>query len=256
MLPKLISIGDFFIPTYGLLVTIGFLAGLWLTTRLARRAGRDPDIIVNLAVYCALAGILGAKLLMFVQDFDFYRRNPGEILSFATLRAGGIFFGGLVGALGVAWWFLRRNKLPALPTADLFAPGIALGHAIGRLGCFAAGCCWGLECDRPWAVTFKNPDANNMFGTPLWVPLHPTQLYEAAAEAVIAAVLLRRWLKPHKPGAIIGLYLLLYSSARFAVEFFRAHDAPNPFAGPLSASQWIALALAGLGLWILRKKGS
>jgi phosphatidylglycerol:prolipoprotein diacylglycerol transferase len=256
MLPKLISIGDFFIPTYGLLVTIGFLAGLWLTTRLARREGRDPDTIVNLAVYCALAGILGAKLLMFAQDFDFYRRNPGEILSFATLRAGGIFFGGLVGALAVAWWFLRRNKLPALPTADLFAPGVALGHAIGRLGCFAAGCCWGLECDRPWAVTFKNPDANSMFGTPLWVPLHPTQLYEAAAEGVIAIVLLRRWIKPHQPGAIIGLYLLLYSSARFAVEFFRAHDAPNPLGWPLSASQWIALALAGLGLWILRKKES
>jgi phosphatidylglycerol:prolipoprotein diacylglycerol transferase len=254
MLPKLISVGDFFLPTYGLLVTLGFLAGLWLTTHLARRAGRDPDPIVNLAVYCALAGIVGAKLLLFVQDSDYYRRNPGEILSFATLRAGGIFYGGLVAALAVAWWYLRRHKLPALATADLFAPGIALGHAIGRLGCFAAGCCWGLECHRPWAVTFTNRDANLMVGTPLWVPLHPTQLYEAAAEAVIAVVLVRRWSEPHHSGAIIGRYLLLYSAARFAVEFFRAHEAPNPLGGPLSAAQWIALALAALGVWILRRR--
>ena len=254
MLPKLISIGDFFLPTYGLLVTIGFLTGLWLATRLARRDGLNADDVVNLAVYCALSGVLGAKLLMFIQDFNYYRRNPGEILSVATLQAGGIFYGGLVAALGVAWWFLRKKKLPALRTADAFAPGLALGHAIGRVGCFAAGCCWGLECNRPWAVTFKNPESNRMFGTPLFVPLHPTQLYEAAAEALIAFALWRRSLVPHKPGLIIGLYLAMYSSVRFVVEFFRAHDAANPFGGPLSASQWIALGLAALGLWILRRR--
>jgi len=254
MLPKLISIGDFFLPTYGLLVTIGFLTGLWLATRLARRDGLNADDVVNLAVYCALSGIFGAKLLMFIQDFNYYRRNPGEILSVATLQAGGIFYGGLVAALGVAWWFLRKKKLPALRTADAFAPGLALGHAIGRVGCFAAGCCWGLECGRPWAVTFTNPESNRMFGTPLFVPLHPTQLYEAAAEALIAFALWRRSLVPHKPGLIIGLYLAMYSSVRFVVEFFRAHDAANPFGGPLSASQWIALGLAALGLWILRRR--
>jgi phosphatidylglycerol:prolipoprotein diacylglycerol transferase len=93
-----------------------------------------------------------------------------------------------------------------------------------------------------------------MFGTPLFVPLHPTQLYEAAAEALIAFALWRRSLVPHKPGVVIGLYLAMYSSARFVVEFFRAHDAANPFGGPLSASQWIALALAALGVWILRRR--
>ncbi|MBI4877953.1 MAG: prolipoprotein diacylglyceryl transferase [Acidobacteria bacterium] len=254
MLPKLISIGDFFLPTYGLLVTAGFLAGLWLLTRLARRDGLNADDVVNLAIYCALAGILGAKLLMFIQDFGFYRRNPGEFFSFATFQAGGIFYGGLIGALAVAWWYMRKKGLPGLRTADAFAPGLALGHAIGRVGCFAAGCCWGLECYRPWAVTFTNPDANRMFGTPLFTPLHPTQLYESAAEALIALALWRRSLAAHRPGAVLGLYLLLYSSVRFAVEFLRAHDAPNPFGGPLSASQWIALGLALLGVWILRRR--
>ncbi len=254
MLPKLISIGDFFVPTYGLLVTIGFLSGLWLATRLARRDQINTDDVVNLAVYCAIAGIIGAKLLMVVQDFGYYRQNPGELLSFATLQAGGIFYGGLVAALGVAWWFFRKRKLPALRTADVFAPGVALGHAIGRIGCFSAGCCWGLECHLPWAITFTNPETNRMFGTPLMVPLHPTQLYEAAAEAVIAFVLWRRSLASHRPGTVIGLYLLLYSAVRFAVEFVRAHDAANPFGGPLSSSQWIALGLAAAGAWLLKPK--
>lgn len=251
MLPKLISIGDFFLPSYGLLVTLGFLSGLWLTVRLARREGLNADDVVNLALYCALSGIVGAKLLMFAQDFGYYWRNPGEILSFSTLQAGGVFYGGLVAALAAAWWYSRKRKLPALPTADVFAPGIALGHAIGRIGCFAAGCCWGVECSRPWAVTFRNPEANRMFGTPLMTPLHPTQLYEAGAEALIALLVWRRSLAAHRPGSLIGLYLVLYSCARFAIEFVRAHDAPNPFGGPLSASQWIAAALAAGGFWLL-----
>ncbi len=256
MLPKLISVGDFFVPTYGLMVTLGFLAGLWLATRLARRDGLNTDDVVNLAVYCALSGIVGAKLLMIVQDFGYYRENPGELFSFATLQAGGIFYGGLVAALAVAWWFLSKRGLPALRTADVFAPGVALGHAIGRIGCFAAGCCWGVECHLPWAVTFKNPDANRMFGTPLMTPLHPTQLYESAAEAIIAFVLWRRSLAAHRPGTVIGLYLVMYCSVRFAVEFVRAHDAANPFGGPLSSSQWIALALAAAGVWLLARRGS
>lgn len=254
MLPKLIDFGDFFLPAYGLLVTAAFLAGLWLMTRLARRDGLNPDDMVNLAVYCALAGILGGKALMLVQDFDFYRRNPGEIFSLATFQAGGIFYGGLVAALGTAWWYMRRKKLPGLRTADVFAPGVALGHAIGRLGCFAAGCCWGLECRLPWAVTFTNPDTHQMFGTPLHIPLHPAQLYQAAAEGLVALILWRRSIVPHRPGAIIGLYLVLTSAARFAIEFVRAHEAPNPFGGPLSTAQWMALGLAALGVWILRRR--
>jgi len=250
MHPKLISIGDFFIPTYGFLVMLGFVAGLWLASRLARRSELDADAVVNLAVYCALAGIVGAKLLLIAEDFSYYSRNPGELFSFSTLQAGGIFHGGLIAALVVAFVYLRSKRLPALKTADVFAPGVALGHAIGRLGCFSAGCCWGAECHRAWAVTFTNPDANRMFGTPLNTPLHPTQLYEAGAEALIALLLLRRFLRPHQPGTILGLYLLLYSSARFLVEFVRAHQTPNPFHGPLSAAQWVAAALAVLGFWL------
>ncbi|MCW5978947.1 MAG: prolipoprotein diacylglyceryl transferase [Bryobacteraceae bacterium] len=256
MHPKLITIGDFFLPTYGVLVATAFLAALWIASRLARKSGLNPDQVTNLGAYCALSGLVGAKLLMILLDFDYYRRNPGEIFSLSTLQAGGVFYGGLVIALLVAWLYMRRQGLPAARTADVFAPGLALGHAIGRLGCFAAGCCWGVACERPWAVTFTDPEAHRLVGVPLNTPLHPTQLYEAAAELATFGVVYYRFRKPHRDGSIVGLYLILYSVARFAVEFLRFHDQPNPFGGPFSATQWISLALLAVGLFLTLRKNT
>jgi len=255
MLPWLFRIGDFFLPTYGLLITLGFLSGLWLSRRLAPRAGLDKETILNLGVYAALGGILGAKLLLILMDLEHYLAQPREIFSFSTLQAGGIFYGGLLGGLLVAALYMARKRLPVLRVADVLAPGLALGHAIGRLGCFAAGCCWGLPSRLPWAVTFKNPAAHQMFGTPLHEPLHPTQLYEVLAVAAIFVLVYRRFLRPHGPGALLGLYLTLYSTARFLIEFVRAHDEANPALGPLHLQQWIALALAFTGLWLWIRAG-
>ncbi len=222
-----------------------------MVSRLSRRAGFDSNAMVNLGIYLAIAGVLGAKVLMIGLDWKYYAGHPGEIFSLATLQAGGIFYGGVLAALAVAFVYMRRKRLPALATADVFAPGLALGHAVGRLGCFAAGCCWGIPARVPWAVTFTNPESNRLVGVPLGIPLHPTQLYESAAEAIIFAVLYFRFLRPHHPGAIVGLYLVLYSIARFLVEFVRAHDEANPYYGPLVAEQWIALALMALGVWLI-----
>jgi phosphatidylglycerol:prolipoprotein diacylglycerol transferase len=255
--PKLIQIGDFFIPTYGLLVALGFLAGLWVAGRLAQSRGMAPQLITDLGIYVALAGLLGAKLTMLLYDLPYFLSHPGEIFTMATLQAGGVFHGGLILALLVAVWYVRKRKLQFLPVADVFAPGIALGHAIGRLGCFAAGCCWGAACDRPWAVTFTNPDAHELVGVPLGVPLHPSQLYEASAEALIFALLYWRFRQgTHAPGHIISLYLVLYPTARFFIEFVRTHEQADPFGWGLSLAQWVALALVSVGAvlaWRSRK---
>jgi len=253
MHPKLITVGDFFIPSYGFFVALGFLSGLWMATRLARRQGLSSDLIVNLSVYCALTGVVGGKLLMVLFVLDVYMRNPGELFSLTTLRAGGVFYGGLVLALLVAIIYMRRVKLPVWRTADALAPGVALGHAIGRIGCFMAGCCWGSECHLPWAVTFSNPDTHEMFGTPLNVPLHPAQLYQSVAEALIFALLCWRFSKPHEPGFILGLYLMLTSTGRFLIEFGRFHEQALPFGGPLSNGQWISLAIFAIGFYVVRR---
>ncbi|MEO7145232.1 MAG: prolipoprotein diacylglyceryl transferase [Bryobacteraceae bacterium] len=251
MFPKLISIGGFYLPTYGVLVALAFLVALSVTVHLARRSGLDGELITNLAVYCALAGLAGAKALMIVFDLNYYLRNPSEIFSFATLQAAGVFQGGFVLAIVTAFLYMRRHSLPYLRTADAFAPGIVIGHAIGRIGCFAAGCCWGKECSLPWAVTFRNPDANQLVGVPLNVPLHPTQLYEMIAYGIVFVILYLRFRHAHPAGEILGLYLVLASAARFVIEFYRFHEQALPFGLPLSITQWIALALLVLGVWLL-----
>src|SRR6202171_6358344 len=159
-----------FLHTYGVLVALAFLAGLWMSTRLARQAKLNPDAVTNLGIYCALAAIAGAKAMMFLVDIPYYTEHPGEIVSLSTLQAGGVFYGALLGALAMAAWYMRKTHLPALLTADVFAPGIAFGHGIGRLGCFSAGCCWGVECHLPWAVTFTNSGGHQLGGVALKGP--------------------------------------------------------------------------------------
>jgi phosphatidylglycerol:prolipoprotein diacylglycerol transferase len=249
MFPKLISVGSFFIPTYGTLVALGFLVALWITLRLARRAGLPSEPVTNLAIYCALAGLVGAKLFMILFDFREYWENPRSIFTLSTLQAAGVYQGGLLLAVITAVVYMRRTHLPALVTCDVFSPGLAAGHAIGRIGCFAAGCCWGTETHLPWAVTFRNPEAYNLVGVPLGVPLHPTQLYESLAEALIFLFLYWRNKRPHAAGEVIGLYLILYSTARFLVEFVRFHEQGLYFG--LSLTQWISLVAFAAGIWIL-----
>jgi phosphatidylglycerol:prolipoprotein diacylglycerol transferase len=249
MYPEIFHIS--FLHTYGVLVALAFLAGLWMAGRLGKEAGLNVEAVTNLGIYCAIAAIVGAKLMMFLVDLPYYLRHPGEFFSFSTLQAGGVFYGGLLGALAIGWWYMRKTRLPAWTTADVFAPAIALGHGIGRLGCFAAGCCWGVACDRPWAVTFTSPTAHELVGVPLNQPLHPTQLYEAFAEFLIFGILYWRIRRPHARGAIIGLYLLLYSTVRFLVEFFRNHEQGNLWGTPLDASQWISIGLFLLGAFWL-----
>jgi phosphatidylglycerol---prolipoprotein diacylglyceryl transferase len=249
LFPKLITIGSFYLPTYGVLVALGFLVGLSITVKLARKGNLDPEKVTNLAVYVALAGLIGAKLLMIAFDWP-----DIQIFSLATLQAAGVFQGGLILALLTAFFYIRHNKLPVLAVSDTFAPGVAIGHAIGRLGCFAAGCCWGRECHLPWAVTFKNQDANALTGVPLNVPLHPAQLYESFTEALLFAFLYWRYGRPHNPGQIIGLYLLISSIARFLIEFERFHEQALPFGLPFSITQWIAIALAITGAILLTPK--
>ncbi len=254
MFPKIISYGDFFLPTYGVMVALAFLAALWIIGRLGREAQLPAEPLMNLGIYCALAGMLGAKLMMFAFDWQIYWNDPRQIFSRETLQAMGVYQGGLILAVLTAVLYMRHAKLPPLVTSDVFAPGLALGHAIGRIGCFAAGCCWGKECARPWAVTFTNPDARQLTGVPLGVPLHPTQLYESLAEALIFVYLYRRFHQPHREGSIIGLYLILYSTVRFAVEFVRNHEQALPFNGPLSLTQWISLATLAAGIWLTLHK--
>jgi phosphatidylglycerol:prolipoprotein diacylglycerol transferase len=252
MHPVLFEAGRFTIYTYGVLLAAAYLLGLQFALVRARRRGLDADRVMDLGIYIIISALVGAKLLLVVVDVGHYWRNPGEILTVA--RSGGVFYGGLILAVIVALWYLRRHRLPMWTTTDVFAPGIALGHVVGRLGCLMAGCCYGRPTDVPWAITFTDTLAAKNVGTPLDVPLHPTQLYEAGAELLILAVLLATEHKGRPfPGRTFWGYLLLYGISRFAIEFFRGD--PRGMVGAFSTSQFVSLVLVPLSLVMLIRLG-
>jgi phosphatidylglycerol:prolipoprotein diacylglycerol transferase len=255
MYPQLFHIGNFFLPTYGFLVASGVLLGLWISVRNCERNGIDGEKAWNLGILVVLCGIVGAKMLYILVDWHSYASHPAEIFSLNTLRAGGVFSGGLLAAFVAAAWYVRSNHMPALATCDNFAPGLALGHAIGRVGCFAAGCCYGKPTHFFWGVTFTNPLANEYVGTPLHEALHPTQLIESVVE--LLNFLLLSWLLRRKrfDGQVMGAYLFLYGIARFFIEFLRGDPGRGEvFGGFMTGTQAISIGLviAGGFMWWLR----
>ena len=251
MHPILVDLGFFAIPTYGFLLAVGLLLGLWTAERRAASVGLPQEKVAKLALWVVLWGLVGGKLLLVLTDPSYLRSLDGLL---GLLRAGGVFYGGLLGALVAAVVLLRRLRLSFFPVADALAPSVALGHFFGRLGCFAAGCCYGASCQRPWAVVFRDPRASAISGTPLGVPLHPTQLYEAtfnlANYLFLAWFFRRQGARLH--GQVLGAYLVNYGVARFVIEFFRGDpDRGFVLGGFLSTSQAIALAMVPLGLWLL-----
>ena len=248
MYPELFSIGPITVYSYGVLLAASYLLGLRLAMSRAKRWGLDANRVLDLGIYIIIAALVGAKLMLLVVDFDQFRSSPGELLTLA--RSGGVFYGGLLLAVGVAFWFIARHRMPFWTTCDVFAPGIALGHVTGRLGCMAAGCCYGKPTDVPWAVIFTNPLAAANVGTPLGIPLHPTQLYEAGAELLILVLLLatERKGKPFA-GRTFWLYMFLYAISRYIIEIYRGDPRGELFG--FSTSQFISLVLAPLSLVML-----
>ena len=248
MHPILFGAGPITIYTYGVLLAAAYLFGLQLARVRAKARGLDANRILDLGIYIIISALIGAKLLLLITDFRVFSANPRELLTLA--RSGGVFYGGLILAVTVALVYIRRIGLPLWTTCDVFAPGIALGHVIGRFGCLFAGCCYGKETHVPWAITFRDSFANANVGTPLNVPLHPTQIYEAGAEALILAVLLatERKGRPY-PGRTFWLYMLLYAISRFIIEFYRGDE--RGMVGIFSTSQFISLLLAPLAVAML-----
>jgi phosphatidylglycerol:prolipoprotein diacylglycerol transferase len=250
MYPRLFEFGWFTIYSYGLLLALAYLLGLQLALVRAKRRGLDSTRVMDLGIWIIISALVGAKLMLLVVDWDYFSRNPRELLSLA--QSGGVFYGGLILALVVALWYMRRHKLPMWTTCDVFAPGIALGHVIGRVGCFLAGCCYGLPTHVPWAVTFTDEFAKANVGTPLHEPRHPTQLYEAGAELLILGLLLgtERWGRPF-PGRTFWSYMFLYGCSRYVIEMYRGDPRGFVMGTGLSTSQFIAVILVPLSLIML-----
>ena len=248
MHPILFEVGGFPVYTYGVLLAAAYLLGLQLALVRARARGLRPDRIMDLGIWIIVSALLGAKLMLLVVEWDVYSRSGADLLT--LVRSAGVFYGGLILAVAVALFYLWRHRLPVWSVTDIFAPGIALGHAVGRVGCFLAGCCFGRETSVPWAVTFRSEYAARNVGTPINVPLHPTQLYEAAAELLILGLLLvtERRGRPF-PGRTFWGYMLFYGLSRFLIEFYRGDSRGT--IGIFSTSQFVSLLIVPVSIAML-----
>ena len=245
MYPILFQIGSFKIHTYGVFIALGFLTGIILALREAKRVGEEPENILDLTFYLIIAAIVGSRLLYIILNYRYYIENPVEMVK---IWSGGlVFYGGFVLALIVGIWYIRKSHLPLWKTVDVIAPSIAIGQAIGRLGCFSAGCCYGKETTFPWAVTFSNPESLARLG----IPIHPTQLYSSLDALFIFLILtvVKRFKK--FDGLLIWLYVLLYSITRSIIEIFRGDDRGFMFEGTLSISQFIGIILGITSVFML-----
>src|ERR671919_1520681 len=237
MHPILFEIGGFPVYTYGVLLAAAYLLGLQFALRRARARGLDANRVMDLGIWIIISALVGAKLLLLIVEWDTFTSDWREL--FTLMRSGGVFYGGLIAAVAVALWYLRRHRMPMWTVTDVFAPGIALGHVIGRLGCLFAGCCYGRPTDVPWAITFHSEFAARNVGTPLGIPLHPTQLYEAGAELLILVLLLATEKRGrYFAGRTFWSYMFLYAVSRYVIEMYRGDPRGEIFG--MSTSQLIS----------------
>jgi phosphatidylglycerol:prolipoprotein diacylglycerol transferase len=236
MYPTFFRIGNFEITSFGVLVAIGALVGLWVFGRELKRSGL-PASAGDAAMAGVFGGLLGAKLLWVAEHLG---EEPFRDLLFS--RGGMSWFGGLAGGVGTALVVMWRQRMPIIRTLAAATPALAIGHAIGRIGCFLVGDDYGRPSDVPWAVAFPQGLP------PTDVPVHPTQLYEAIALAAVAWLLIR-WRQRNVPDAVVlGRYLVLAGSIRFAIEFIRVNVR---VVGPLTLAHLVSLALVIIGVAML-----
>lgn len=255
MFPELFTIPGmgFVINTYGVLLAIGFLSGMWLAGWFAAKDGLPRSEVFDIVLYALVASLVGSRALLVAVEWETFHHDWRAIFSLDVLRSGGVFYGGFLAALltsvALVWW----RRLDWWRVADACAPGIALGQFFGRLGCFAAGCCWGKPTNAWCGVRFSER-GHELTGVPYGIPLHPTQLYESLATLVLCLTLGWLFYRRRFYGQVILAYLFSYAVLRFVIEIWR--DDPRGNVGPFSTSQAIALGCAAFAViaWLIRQQ--
>jgi phosphatidylglycerol:prolipoprotein diacylglycerol transferase len=247
MHPILFQVDDFPVHTYGVLYLAAFLVAIVVTAKLATRSGVPFGRMVDVAFMIAIAGEVGARLTFVIVEWE--RFAAGAISLRQFLVGGRVVLGGVVVGIAFAIWLFRRYKLPVAGVLDAVLTGTALGMGIGRLGCLAAGCCFGKPTDWWWGITFTDPLAEGLNGTPLGVALQPTQILQAIEGFVFFAFLLWLFHRRRFQGQIAATFLVLAGLSRFGMEFLRGD--PRGAAVGISTSQWIGLVMVAGGiLWL------
>lgn len=264
---------------FGVMLCLAFFGAVSLAAWRAKRSKLDPDVIYDLALWILIGGLVGARAFYVWEYWGTRIRNVGEV--FQIWEGGIVLYGGVMGAsiAGLIYWFKR--PFPLLPVLDSVAPAIALGLALGRVGCFLNGCCYGDECQVPWAVSFPP-------GSPPWWhqvvdsqgrltghvpgvtqkvvnavhkgqvpqnaawsnPIHPTQVYSVIDGLILLGLLLAYYPLRRRDGEVMALLLVTYPVTRFLIERLRG-DEPAFFEGlTISQNVSVAVFVAGAAFWV------
>lgn len=238
MYPDLFTIGSFTITSFGVLVALGALVGLWLFSRETRRTGL-PASALDAALAGVLGGLLGAKLLYVTEHLS--QAPVGALL---LARGGLSWYGGLAGGVGAAIAVMLWQRLPLLAVVSAATPALAVGHAIGRVGCFLVGDDYGRPANLPWAVAFPRGLP------PTFERVHPTQLYEMIALLPLAWGLISLRRRAAADDFVVGVYLLGAGMIRFAIEWLRVDVR---VALGMSVAHWASLAAIVAGAWLIHR---
>lgn len=291
-----IHLGGFDLPIYGygLMLVIGFLAAAHLAKWLAKRSGLNGELFINAALLALVAGIVGARLSHVLENLPAYTRADrsmaANLWDAINLRSGGLtYYGGFLLAFPTLVVYAIWKKIPIRLGMDIVAPCLMIGLGFGRIGCFLNGCCYGAECELPWAIRFPYqslpyqdqfskgelvPNAQllrTLDGQPILLttaeaaalpygaqllaanrsrPLHPAQLYSAATAFLLAGLLLAYFTVPHVPGRVFAVMLMLEGGTRFLLELLRAEPAVWRNMS-LSMILGLGLLVSGAALWVL-----
>lgn len=238
MRPILFHIGGYPIYSYGVMLFLAFLAGIFVARHELNRRGIDGSAMYMIGAVAAISGVMGARIFYIIGHWDSFSRNWGSM--FDLNMSGLVYYGGLFLAIPCCLLVVKWMKLPLGAVSDAVGLAIPLSLAIARIGCFLNGCCAGKPSGLPWAVTF--PGAS--------VAVHPTQLYELILDLAAFGFLLFMRKRVRRDWDLFLLSLASYGVIRFIIEFFRFHA--NPAAGIFFQAVSLALTAVSLGIFFYR----
>lgn len=244
MHPVLFKVGSFTVYTYGFCIAIGALLGfLYMYWQGKKQYSLTFDQSNNLFILLILGGVVGGKLFMLFEDPSFYLSQPKKLFS----GSGFVFYGSLLTTIPIMLWYFKKIKVPILGMLDVMAAVTCIVHGFGRIGCFMAGCCYGLPTDSFLSVVFTNPVCQ---AEPLHTPLYPTQLVEAIFIFSILALLVMLKNRKQFDGQLFLIYLMVYAVGRGILEMFRGDiDRGFLIENILSNSQFISLIVISAALY-------
>jgi phosphatidylglycerol---prolipoprotein diacylglyceryl transferase len=247
--PILFHLGSFPIHSYGVMIALAFLAGLWTATLRARREKISSEIIGDITLWVMVGGIVGARAVYVATYWnDEFAGQPfAEI--FKIWNGGLVYYGGLIGATIAGMIYICWKKLPLWKITDIFAPSIALGSVFGRIGCLLNGCCYGRFCELPWAIRFPEGHETHPAGQAA-TPVHPTEIYDALLNLILYIFLAWLFRRKKFDGQIFATYLILYAVCRSIVEYFRGDYPADHVHNGLTSAQLVSIPIfiAGLAL--------